>query len=62
MYADPTKIRAHELKIRLNDSEADLINALVQYTGEQRAVIAREMLLAHARQVIKTNSTEAAHI
>ena len=59
MYADPTKIRAHELKIRLNDSEADLINALVQYTGDQRAVIARELLLAHVRQMLKTDTTAA---
>ncbi|MHB8915798.1 MAG: hypothetical protein ACYC4K_08300 [Thiobacillus sp.] len=59
MYADPTRIRAHELKIRLNDSEAKLLDALVEYTGDQRAVIAREMLLAHVRQMLKTDLTAA---
>ena len=36
MYADPAQIRAHELKIRLNDSEAKLLDALVEYTGDRQ--------------------------
>ena len=42
MYADPAQIRAHELKIWLNDSEAKLLDALVEYTGDQRAVIDKQ--------------------
>lgn len=49
MYADPALIREHVVKIRLNDNEADLINAWVNYTGQQKAVLLREMLLEQAR-------------
>ncbi len=52
MYADPSKIRDHVVKIRLNDSEEALIDALVNYTGEQKACLLREMLLESARAVL----------
>jgi len=48
MYTDPTLVREHVVKIRLNDNEAELINAWVNYTGQQKAVILREMLLEQA--------------
>jgi hypothetical protein len=48
MYSDPTLVREHVVKIRLNDNEADLINAWVKYTGQQKAVLLREMLLEQA--------------
>ncbi len=48
MYADPTLIREHVVKIRLNDREAELIDAWVNYTGQQKAVLLREMLLEQA--------------
>lgn len=49
MYADPSLIRDHVVKIRLNDQEADLINAWVNYTGQQKAALLRDMLLEQAR-------------
>jgi hypothetical protein len=49
MYADPSLIRDHVVKLRLNDQEAELINAWVNYTGQQKAVLLREMLLEQAR-------------
>lgn len=49
MYADPSLIRDHVVKIRLNDNEAELINAWVNYTGQQKAAVLREMLLEQAR-------------
>jgi hypothetical protein len=49
MYADPSLIREHVVKIRLNDNEAELINAWVNYTGQQKAVLLRDMLLEQAR-------------
>jgi hypothetical protein len=52
MYSDPSKIRANVVKIRLNDQEDALINALVGYTGEQKASLLREMLLEQARIVL----------
>ena len=49
MYTDPTLIRDHVVKLRLNYLEADLIEAWVNYTGQQRAVLLRGMLLEQAR-------------
>lgn len=37
------------MKLRLNENEADLIDAWVKYTGQQKAVLLREMLLEQAR-------------
>lgn len=52
MYADPALIREHVVKLRLNDSEADLIEALVNYTGQQKAPLLRDLLLEQARLVL----------
>lgn len=49
MYSDPSLIREHVVKLRLNENEADLIAAWVKYTGQQKAVLLREMLLEQAR-------------
>jgi hypothetical protein len=49
MYTDPSLIREHVVKLRLNENEADLINAWVKYTGQQKAVLLREMLLKQAQ-------------
>ncbi len=48
MYADPALIRDHVVKLRLNDNEAELIDAWVKYTGQQKAALLREMLLEQA--------------
>lgn len=52
MYADPSLIREHVVKLRLNDTEADLIEALVNYTGQQKAPLLRDLLLEQARMVL----------
>lgn len=49
MYADPTQIRDNVVKIRLNDLEADLIQAWVNYNGGQKATFLRDLLLEQAR-------------
>ena len=49
MYSDPQNIRRHTVKIRLNDREAELLEAWNNYTGQQKAVVARDMLLEQAR-------------
>jgi hypothetical protein len=49
MYTDPSLIREHTVKLSFNDREADLINAWVAYTGQQKAALLREMLLEQAR-------------
>ena len=55
MYTDPSLIRDHVVKIRLNDQEAELVNALVNYTGEQKAALLRDLLLEQARLVLFGN-------
>lgn len=49
MYTDPSLIREHVVKLSFNDREADLINAWVAYTGQQKAAFLREMLLEQAK-------------
>lgn len=49
MYTDPSLIREHVVKLSFNDREAELINAWVNYTGQQKAAFLREMLLEQAR-------------
>lgn len=46
MYANPRHIRDHEVKVRLNEEEIHLLEALAQYNHSQKAVFARDLLLA----------------
>ncbi|MBT6550413.1 MAG: hypothetical protein HOM14_03555 [Gammaproteobacteria bacterium] len=57
MYSDPTKIRSHVTKLRFSDEEERLIEAWVNYTGEQKAVLLRDMVLAGAASAIGLNTT-----
>lgn len=52
MYVDPTKLRSHVVKIRFSDEEAALVEALTNYTGEQKAVLLRELILEQAASVL----------
>ena len=63
MYADPSLIREHVVKLRLNEPEAELIDALVNYTGQQKAPLLRDLLLEQARMVLagEANYAPAAH-
>ncbi len=49
MYADPSQIRAHTIKLSLNDLENDLVQAWVNYHGSQKAAFIRELVLEQAR-------------
>ena len=49
MYGDPSQIRVHRVGLNFNDNEADLINAWVKYSGQEKAAFLREMLLEQAR-------------
>jgi hypothetical protein len=46
MYDDPAHIRAHEVKVRFNDDELALVDALAKFNRRQRAAFIRELLLA----------------
>lgn len=45
MYRDRKLAREHVLKIRLSDYEAELLDALTNYTGEQKASLARDFVM-----------------
>jgi hypothetical protein len=59
MYTDPSLIREHVVKLRLNDQEWNLIDAWVNYTGQQRAVLLREMLLEQARMNLMADAQQS---
>jgi hypothetical protein len=52
MYADPSLIRKHVYKVTLNDREAALVDAICDFTGQQKQVLLRELLLDRMRSVI----------
>lgn len=52
MYSDPALIRKHTVKLSFNDNEAALIDAYVQYTGEQKAAFIRSLILDRAAEVL----------
>lgn len=52
MYSDPSNIRQHVVKVRFNEREAALVDALVNYTGQQRAALVRELILEQAQLVL----------
>jgi hypothetical protein len=52
MYSDPALIRKHFVKLSLSDREAALLDALCNYTGEQKAALIRDMVLRKAEEVL----------
>jgi hypothetical protein len=52
MYSDPALIRKHTVKLSFNDNEAALVDALVRYTGEEKAAFIRSLILDRAQEVL----------
>lgn len=52
MYANPQLIRDIIIKVRLNDAESDLIDAIVNLTGQQKSTLIRELFMSGARKVL----------
>lgn len=52
MYSDPTLIRRHTVKVRFNDREAALVDAVVNFTGEEKAAFIRSLILDRALEVL----------
>lgn len=52
MYSDPALIRKHTVKLSFNDNEAALVEALVRYTGEEKAAFIRTLILDRAAEVL----------
>lgn len=61
MYADPSKIRSKVVKVYLNDNEHALIDAFVNYAGQQKAPMVRELLLEAAQRVLFGEDGAVAH-
>lgn len=59
MYSDPTLIRRHTVKLRFNDREAALVDALVTYTGEEKAAFIRDLILSRAMDVLHAEESAA---
>lgn len=57
MYTDPTKLRSNTIKVRLNDEEAALVQAFVNYNGGQTAALIRDIILEQAASVLGVNDT-----
>lgn len=52
MYADPALIRKPSVMLRFNAKEQALVDALVAYTGAEKAAYLRELILTTAVQVL----------
>lgn len=52
MYSDPALIRKHVVKLSFNDNEAALVDALVRYTGDEKAAFIRGLILQRAEEVL----------
>jgi uncharacterized protein (DUF1778 family) len=59
MYGDPALIRKHTVKLRFNDNEARLVDALVAYTGEEKAAFIRSLILDRATEVLHADESAA---
>jgi hypothetical protein len=44
-YPNRTHVREHEVKVRLNEHELAVVEALAQFNQRQRAVFVRELML-----------------
>jgi hypothetical protein len=60
VYSDPALIRKHTVKLSFNDNEAALVDALVRYTGEEKAAFIRSLILDRAQEVLLHGAQSAA--
>lgn len=59
MYTDPSLVRDQVVKVRFNDQEAALVDAWVNYTGQQKAAFIRDLILEQARLDLGVQSAPA---
>lgn len=60
MYPDPKRVRRPYARINLDEYEARLIDALVDYTGQERAALLRDMVLREALSVLGVDDRHSA--
>lgn len=61
MYADPTHLRNKVIKVRLNDDERDLVDALARVNKTQPAVLLRELVL-QGLALFEQESNDTRHV
>lgn len=52
MYADPSLIRDVVIRVRLNDVESELLDAIQKFTGHQKSTLIRDLFIAGAQKVL----------
>ncbi|NNC24237.1 hypothetical protein HKX42_00040 [Salinisphaera sp. USBA-960] len=52
MYGDPKRVRQPYARINLDDYERKLLDALVDYTGVERASLLRHLVIKEALDVL----------
>ncbi|RRV04421.1 hypothetical protein EGJ27_21525 [Pseudomonas sp. v388] len=57
MYQDAKRIRKHRATLSLDDYEQDLITALVNYTGIEKAQLLRALVMTEARALLLPETT-----
>lgn len=60
MYVDKKRVRRPYCRLRLDRYEAHLIDAVIARTGEERAVVVREMVLRQAHAMLGFSSQHEA--
>lgn len=48
MYRDPSLLRTHMVAVRFNKREAALVDAVCDYTGDEKAAFIRDLVLRAA--------------
>jgi len=61
MYADPTHLRNKVIKVRLNDDERDLVDALARLNKTQPAVLLRTLVL-QGLELFDRESNQERHV
>lgn len=52
MYSDPSNVRDTVIRVRLNEAESKLLDAVTNYTGQQKSTLMRELFIEQARLVL----------
>jgi hypothetical protein len=52
MYADPALIRDVVIRVRLNDAESELLDAIHRFTGHQKSTLLRDIFVSGAMKVL----------
>lgn len=59
MYDDPAHVRDREIKVRLNEAELRVVDALANYNGRQRAAFVRELVMASVARIEREGNAQS---